>query len=65
MSPDPNRLLKHRLQPAGHFPIAIDWNEVNTFECLRFSDLGDELTCNCNPGISIGIESADDGFRYG
>lgn len=60
----PDRQLKHRLQLAGHFPIAIDWNEVNTVECLRFSKQGDEFTCNRNPGISIGIESADDAFRY-
>jgi len=61
----PGWRLQHRLQPARHFPIAIDWDEVYAVECLRRSNPLDEVTRNRHSGISVGIKSANDRFRYG
>lgn len=61
----PGRQLQHRLQSTGHFPIAIDWNEVNALECLRLSKLFDQVTRNRDPGHRVSIESLNDRFRCG
>ena len=38
---------------------------MDTVECLGRSKLLDQVTCNRDPGISVGIKSPDDRFRYG
>jgi hypothetical protein len=59
------RLLEHRLKSTGHFPVAIDRDEVYAVESLRISKLFDEVARNRHPGASVDIKSSDDWFGYG